>query len=127
MTNDRESELWFRTKVLAVVGTLLATIISILVFIPQISLAARVHMTAELWFFDLWGFMVGLVGGGSLCHFLMGSRIYAYGRIDSRTMWEPKSRLGVAAQITIFLVIPIGIGFFMANAFLEGMHPKPLP
>jgi len=126
MTNDHQSNFLLGAKVTAVFGACVAIAVLALAFVPQISLAARVHMTADLWFVDLWGFMAGLIGASSLCDLLMGSRIYALGRIDRQAMSTPKSRLGVAAQTMFFLMASAGIGFFMANAFLHGMHPKPL-
>jgi hypothetical protein len=125
-SNDHNSELLFGAKTVATFGTIIAIAVLVLAFVPQISLAARVQMTAELWFIDLWGFMVGVVGGGSLCDLLMGSRIHAHRRVDAQTMWTPKSRIGAAVQVMFFLAVSAGVGFFMANAFLHGMHPKPL-
>ena len=126
MPENRDLEILSRTKVFVLFGTCVALAILALVCVPQVSLAARVQMTAQLWLLDLWGFMAGLVGGSSLCDLLMGSHIYGYGRIDRKTMWTPRSRLGVAVQVLWFVVVSVGIGFCMANEFLYGMHPIPL-
>ncbi len=126
MSNDRGVEILSRTRVVALFATCVALAFMALVFVPEVSLAARVQVTAQLWLLDLWGFMAGLVGGSSLCELLMGSHIYGYGRIDRKTMWTPRSRLNVAFQIMLSLVVSVGIGFCMANEFLYGMHPLPL-
>jgi hypothetical protein len=125
-TGDRKSEILFGAKVVALFGTCMAICIFALAFVPQFSLAARVQMTAQLWLIDLWGFMAGLVGGSSLCDLFMRSRICGYGRMDVQGMWAPRSRSGALIQIAIHLIVSGSIGFFMANAFLHGMHPKPL-
>lgn len=126
MPNDRGLEVLSRTRVVVLFAACVALAVMALVFVPEVSLAARVRMTPQLWLLDLWGFMAGLVGGSSLCDLLMGSHIYGYGRIDRKTMWTPSSRAGVAFQILLFLVVSIGIGFCLANEFLYGMHPIPL-
>jgi hypothetical protein len=124
-SSDRRSEFLLGAKVAAVFGICMAMSILVLARVPQISLAARVQMTAQLWLIDLWGFMAGLVGGSSLCDLFMRSRIYGYGRASGQTMWAPRTRIGALVQVVFYLMVSVGIGFFMANAFLHGMHPKP--
>jgi hypothetical protein len=125
-TSDRRSDFLFGARVAAVFGMCMAISILVLALVPQISLAARVQMTAQLWLIDLWGFMAGLVGGSSFCDLFMRSRIYGFGRKRGQTTWAPRSRIGALVQLALYVIVSGGIGFFMANAFLHGMHPKPL-
>ena len=118
MSNNRPSEFIFWLRVLTVVAAFIATVIAVLAFIPQVSLAARVQMSPRLWMSDLFGLLSGMIFGSGLMHFLMGSRIYAYGRIDDRTMWAPSSKTGRALKTIVFVLVCIAMGIFGANVFL---------
>jgi len=108
----------------AVLVPFFGSIVAILAYVPQISLAARVKMSPGLWFADLFGFTWGYMIGFYVTHCLMGARIYPYGRMNTRTMWKPKTKWGECLQVALLLIVSLVMGFVGANFMLGRFLPK---
>jgi hypothetical protein len=95
--------------------TYIAAVWVVLSFIPAISTAARVPMTARLWLYTAGGYFWGWYLGTTLVYVVLGGRLLPYGRWDLSRCREPKTWLGDL----VALVVASGVGVFAANMALE--------